>query len=147
MGEKCEGTDGRICPWGDKFDKKRCNTDETGIEGTTPIGSYLSGVSVYDTQDVAGNVWEWTSSRVLSYPYNVSDGREGVDTEIRVLRGGSWNNEARHARGVSQRRPNGQRLPHLRLPSGAGGFRLLILLLAILGNTDWNVWRHESLSM
>ena len=32
------GTDGRIYPWGDTFDKARCNTNESGIGTTTPVG-------------------------------------------------------------------------------------------------------------
>ena len=27
-------------PWGDKFDKTKCNTDESGIGATTPVGKY-----------------------------------------------------------------------------------------------------------
>ncbi len=37
------GTDGRIYPWGDTFDKARCNTSESGIRTTTPVGGYPSG--------------------------------------------------------------------------------------------------------
>ena len=30
----------RIYPWGDSFDKARCNTSESGVGKTTPVGSY-----------------------------------------------------------------------------------------------------------
>jgi formylglycine-generating enzyme required for sulfatase activity len=87
------GTDGRIYPWGDTFDKTRCNTLERGKNGTTPVGTYPTGASPYGVQDMAGNVWEWTSSRRLPYPYLVSDGREAANSpDNRVLRGGSFRN-------------------------------------------------------
>ncbi len=95
----------RIYPWGDSFDKNRCNTNESGIGKTTPIGSYpandrqRSGASSYGAEDMAGNVWEWTSSLYKPYHYTENDGREDQDsTGNRVLRGGSWNDGAVYAR-------------------------------------------------
>jgi formylglycine-generating enzyme required for sulfatase activity len=93
------GADGRIYPWGDTFDKARCNTDASGIGTPMPVGRYPNGASPYQVQDMAGNVWEWTSSLYQPYPYRKNDGRENLDsTESRVLRGGSWNNNARNTR-------------------------------------------------
>jgi formylglycine-generating enzyme required for sulfatase activity len=93
------GSDGRIYPWGDQFDKARCNTNEGGKGGTTPVGSYPGGASPYGALDMAGNVWEWTSTLKREYPYSESDGREDVNsTENRVLRGGSWSGDAGLAR-------------------------------------------------
>jgi formylglycine-generating enzyme required for sulfatase activity len=73
------GTDGREYPWGDAFDPKKCNCFESGTGDTTPVGAYPSGASPYGVMDMAGNVWEWTSS----------EWGDGYDTC--VLRGGSWN--------------------------------------------------------
>jgi len=39
------GTDGRIYPWGNRWDVKRCNSEEGGKGGTTPAGVYPEGVS------------------------------------------------------------------------------------------------------
>ncbi|MBN1877349.1 MAG: SUMF1/EgtB/PvdO family nonheme iron enzyme [Anaerolineae bacterium] len=96
------GTDGRIYPWGDRFDKDRCNTRDSGIGGTTPVGKYSpDGDSSYGCVDMAGNVWEWTSSLWgkdlynpdFKYPYQADDGRENMTAEgnvRRVLRGGAF---------------------------------------------------------
>ncbi|HEU4782515.1 MAG TPA: SUMF1/EgtB/PvdO family nonheme iron enzyme [Ktedonobacterales bacterium] len=93
------GTDGRIYPWGDDFDKARCNTRERGIGDTTAVGSYPNGASQYHVQDMAGNVWEWTSSLYMPYPYCKNDGRETRNsTDNRVLRGGSWFSYAEYTR-------------------------------------------------
>ena len=34
------GTDGRIWPWGSVFDRDKCNTSESEIWDTTPVGKY-----------------------------------------------------------------------------------------------------------
>lgn len=84
----------RIYPWGDAFDQARCNTQESSLEMTTPVGSYPNGVSPYGVNDMTGNVREWTSSPYAPDPRMSSDGRPG-----RVMvRGGSWRSPARDAR-------------------------------------------------
>ena len=79
------GTDGREYPWGDKFDKERCNSEESGIGGTTRVTRYPNGTSPDGCYDMAGNVWEWTSSYT-----------EGGS--IREIRGGSWGSGAQYCR-------------------------------------------------
>jgi formylglycine-generating enzyme required for sulfatase activity len=51
---------GCMYPWGDEFDKDKCNTIEGGKGGTTPVGSYKAGESFYGASDMIGNVWEVT---------------------------------------------------------------------------------------
>jgi formylglycine-generating enzyme required for sulfatase activity len=96
------GTDGRIYPWGNTFDKARCNTSKSGIGTTTPIGRYPNGESPYHVRDLTGNVLEWTSSLYQSYPYRKNDGRENLDSTdfriIRMQRGNSWAGSPRDAR-------------------------------------------------
>lgn len=70
------GVDGREYPWGKEFDKDKCNTSESGIGTTTPVGIYLEGASVYGALDMSGNVWEWCNSLYRKYPYSSADGRE-----------------------------------------------------------------------
>ncbi|MDY6853135.1 MAG: SUMF1/EgtB/PvdO family nonheme iron enzyme [Thermodesulfobacteriota bacterium] len=72
------GTDGREYPWGDVFDKERCNSEESGIGRTTRVTRYPNGTSPDGCYDMAGNVWEWTSS------YYTEEGAG------RVFRGGGW---------------------------------------------------------
>ena len=57
------GTDGLEYPWGNQFDKNKCNTNEGGKGDTTPVGLYSpQGDSPYGCADMSGNVWEWTHS-------------------------------------------------------------------------------------
>jgi len=94
------GEKGSIYPWGDRFDKTKCNTDEGGKGETTPVGAYSpQGDSPYGCADMSGNVWEWTHSLFKGYPYKVNDGREKIKASgDRVLRGGSFVNYGRNAR-------------------------------------------------
>ncbi|HUW96090.1 MAG TPA: SUMF1/EgtB/PvdO family nonheme iron enzyme [Anaerolineae bacterium] len=86
------GTDGRQYPWGDEFYSERANTWETGILRSTPVGQYSPlGDSPYGATDMAGNVYEWTSTEFKEYPYDSDDGREDPQaTGPRVIRGGSF---------------------------------------------------------
>ena len=57
------GTDGREYPWGDEWRDNHCNSSESGIVKTTPVGQFSpQGDSPYGCVDMAGNVWEWTIS-------------------------------------------------------------------------------------
>jgi hypothetical protein len=81
------GTDGREYPWGE-WEEGRCNTTESGIGTTTPVGRYSpAGDSPYGCADMAGNVREWTSSQW-----------ELGSWDRVVLRGGSWSYDLDHAR-------------------------------------------------
>lgn len=81
----------RLYPWGDVFDTTYCNTTASRLGGTTPVGTYPRGASPCGAEDMAGNVYEWTNTAYKPYPYSATDGRERADpSEVRVLRGGSW---------------------------------------------------------
>ncbi|MCP4540109.1 MAG: SUMF1/EgtB/PvdO family nonheme iron enzyme [Chloroflexi bacterium] len=87
------GTDERRYPWGDGFDKDRCNTNESNIGTTMPVGKYspVGGDSPYGVSDMVGNVWEWTASLSRPYPCRQDDERNDPNgTGSRVLRGGSF---------------------------------------------------------
>lgn len=60
------GPHGWRYPWGDQFDKDRCNSAESDVEGTTPVGSYLAGNSLWGAMDMSGNVWEIASGAAVT---------------------------------------------------------------------------------
>lgn len=74
------GVDGWQYPWGNAFDGTRCNAQPSAM--TTPVYRYSNGVSPEGCYDMAGNVWEWTSSPV----------QEGQESYI--IKGGSWSDDA-----------------------------------------------------
>jgi formylglycine-generating enzyme required for sulfatase activity len=85
------GRDGRIWPWGNTWDATRLNSVEGRIGDATPVGHFPAGASPYGALDMAGNVWQWTSSLDRAYPYNPADGREDpAASGMRVTRGGAW---------------------------------------------------------
>jgi len=88
------GTDGRIYPWGNKWEAYKCNNRESGPKQTKPVGSYTSGASPYGCMDMAGNVWEWCLDWYGKDYYKSGPSRNPTgptDGSSRVLRGGGWN--------------------------------------------------------
>jgi len=78
------GTDGRSYPWGNGAPSGNlCWNRAVSKEGTCSVGSYAT--NVFGLKDMAGNVWEWTSS---GYSDDYSKHR---NSGSRVLRGGGWN--------------------------------------------------------
>ena len=69
------GTDGRIFPWGNKWNPNYLNSGER-YGSTTPVNHFPQGRSPYGVYDVVGNVFEWTGS-----PW---------DEKSFVLKGCSW---------------------------------------------------------
>jgi serine/threonine protein kinase len=118
---------GRTYPWGDgapspdrvnacgtecvKWAKENLGEEwsptypaDDGWPTTAPVGSFPKGATEQGLEDMAGNVWEWTSS--------------SLDANTRVARGGSWGFDvAIHMRAAVR----GGRDPALR--SKFGGFR------------------------
>lgn len=109
------GEEGGRYPWDEKGTTKdekeilrRANTDESGINRTTPVGMYpLGKTPKTEIWDMAGNVWEWQA--------NFYD----KDHVYLGLRGGSWSFNQDFAR-VSGRCYNRPYLPWFNL-----GFRVV----------------------
>jgi formylglycine-generating enzyme required for sulfatase activity len=95
------GTDGLKYPWGNQFDINKCNTNEGRKDDTAPVDLYSpQGDSPYGCADMSGNVWEWTSSLDMSYPFDVKNSVEDYPTgnDRLVLRGSAWDFDHFHAR-------------------------------------------------
>ncbi|MHC4223922.1 MAG: formylglycine-generating enzyme family protein, partial [Planctomycetota bacterium] len=104
----------RAYVWGDTFRSDCCNTLRSGVQGTTPVGTFPAAPS--GCVDLCGNVWEMTCS---TYP---------GDPESVIVKGGSWYDFPGHARLETRFRARVQRCGntvgfrliygrHLRLPA------------------------------
>ena len=99
------GPDRLLWPWGNTWDEKRANSSESGLNKTTPVGSYPTGASPYGALDMAGNVYEWCATQWQKlYPYQLEDEWQATyleaNADYRVLRGGSWYNNNTYVRGA-----------------------------------------------
>ncbi len=88
------GVDGRRFPWGNDFSANLLNSHDSGPFDTLPVGSFPQGASPFGMLDAAGQVYQWTSTRISS--------------ERAIVKGGSWDDKgcgvcrpaARHSRPV-----------------------------------------------
>jgi formylglycine-generating enzyme required for sulfatase activity len=98
------GTDQLTYPWGDEWDASKVNSKESGLRGPVTVGSFPQGASPYGVMDMAGNVWEWTSSWYTGYPQTTFNSNYFGET-FKVLRGGGWFSEQSQVR-TTQRNAN-----------------------------------------
>jgi formylglycine-generating enzyme required for sulfatase activity len=86
--KSARGTDGREFPWGNVFENDKCALRKDSK--TAPVGLYSpQGDSPFACADMVGNVYQWTHSRFVAYPYNAKDGREDEKMNLgRESRGG-----------------------------------------------------------
>ncbi len=89
------GTDGRLYPYGKDYDPVKGNTSDTDIGQTSAVGIFPNGASPYGVLDLSGNLWGWCLNR-----YNEPDNVDLSGTDLRVVRGGSWNYDLYDARAV-----------------------------------------------
>jgi iron(II)-dependent oxidoreductase len=109
-----------IFPWGNTFDGTKLNYCDSNCEFNwrdaaysdlnpypAPVGAYPAGTSWVGALDMAGSLWEWTSTIYSAYPYDPSDGRENLNdrSSARTLRGGAWNWIALDARTTGRDNP------------------------------------------
>jgi formylglycine-generating enzyme required for sulfatase activity len=105
------GADGRIFPWGNKYDPTLTSTAESILENiregicnvTTgiPVGTAKGDVSPYGVHDMGGNVREWTDSWFM------------VEKGERVVKGGSWVDLSPKARCASKDGVNPKGISHI----------------------------------
>ena len=117
----CRGADHNLYPWGDLPPSPDLSNFEDAIQDTVPVGSYPDGAASSGALDMAGNVWEWTSSLDEVYPYDAADGREDADDDgKRIMRGGSFYYNALLLRCSARTGANAStQIPHL-------GFRTVL---------------------
>jgi formylglycine-generating enzyme required for sulfatase activity len=80
------GTDGRLFPWGSTT-TNRSAWGEFGKEHIWAIGSFTDDTSACGAMDMAGNVWEWTSTWYDAYP-GTNELELTFGKKYQVIRGG-----------------------------------------------------------
>jgi iron(II)-dependent oxidoreductase len=95
------GRDGRLYPWGNDWDPHKANVGKTGASGSVEtVGSYSAWPSPSGALDMVGNVWEWTSTPIASYPGGhipEDDRPESERREMKVIRGGCYLSDGQRA--------------------------------------------------
>lgn len=104
------GTDGRLYPWGSRFDATFCKMAASRPGQPVPerVGSFPSDISAYGVIDMAGLVSEYCDS-----PF-------GRDPALRVVKGGNFRSTSDIGCRVTHREATPQNLPNL-----AHGFRVV----------------------
>ena len=73
------GKDGRYFVWGNNWQEQATNWKKNGPTGTSRVGAYPLSKSVYGVEDMAGNVFEFTST------VYTQDGQERA-----IMKGCAW---------------------------------------------------------
>lgn len=113
------GTNGLRWPWGNVFDRRKANV---GLRKTTPVDAYPDGCNAYGLCDMAGNVWEWTSTSYAPYPGAPANRtiQRFLNDRYLSVRGGSTSSDQGSARGADR----GIKKPHE--PGPELGFRTVM---------------------
>jgi formylglycine-generating enzyme required for sulfatase activity len=72
-------------PWGNKFDPKALNLEQSGLSDTSSVDDYDTFANEFKIIDMLGNVMEWTSD-MESPPFKSSN-----SVKYCVAKGGAWN--------------------------------------------------------
>ena len=102
------GTDGRRFPWGDAFAPELVNSIDGGSRRVEPVGSRPRAASPFGILDMAGNVWQWTSTDYG--PYSSGSQAGDVPQGAKVIRGGSFQSDRFHVTTTTRNfeRPDGR---------------------------------------
>ncbi len=75
-----QGTDGRLYPWGNKWNDDAVPIPDKGrtLRGPDPVDAHPEGASPFGVMDLVGNVWQWTNEYIDKH------------TRAAILRGGSY---------------------------------------------------------
>lgn len=83
------GREGLAYPWGQAWERGRANMAVDGPRDTMAVGSFPAGKSPYGVLDLAGNVFQWTSTPWRSVPGE------------RTLKGSAWDDWPGVGRGAA----------------------------------------------
>jgi len=91
----------RPYPWGDEEPTPaRAVYDAWKLDAPAPVGLCPSGAAACGALDMAGNVWEWTSSSYRAYPGAAQQGQEDFtpyESDV-PRRGGGYRNNSAYVR-------------------------------------------------
>jgi eukaryotic-like serine/threonine-protein kinase len=81
-----------LYPWGDQWQVSNANTKESRLDHTQNVTANPQGASPFNVLNLAGNVYEWTSTDFTHYPgSDKQTPREpGYEGTYQVVRGGSF---------------------------------------------------------
>ncbi len=96
------GPVGLTWPWGDEFVSDNLNYAANANGRTSLIGNRTAGASWVGAHDMSGNVWEWCLSAWRDDYTTVENNRPQPAGESRVLRGGSFRDDADQTRTTSR---------------------------------------------
>lgn len=100
------GLDGWAYPWGNNFNPSKANTADLGPHDTLPVGSFPAGASPFGVLDMAGQVYEWTSTP--------------GEKDRMTVKGGAWDD-----RGCGVCRAAARHHRHAEMKHTLIGFRLI----------------------
>jgi serine/threonine-protein kinase len=105
------GADGRVYPWGDRFDPTFCKMRDSRAFAPQPepIGTFPTDESPYGVHDMAGGMREWVGDifgqrerTELDAEPEPADGSERAESSWREIRSGSWSQDHKWARSASR---------------------------------------------
>jgi serine/threonine protein kinase len=91
----------RTYPWGDKWDRARVRDIDSKGVGLEPVGSHPDGATPEGIVDLAGSVWEWTSTASPSGDRQVFKGGSWVERNPAYLRSAAFSEEAAEYSSIS----------------------------------------------
>lgn len=91
----------RTYPWGDDWDQARVRDLRSKGVGLEPIGSHPEGATPDGVLDLAGSVWEWTSTTSPSGERQIFKGGSWVERNPAYLRSAAFSEEAAEYSSIS----------------------------------------------
>lgn len=100
------GTAGGVFPWNGGIDCSKAEYNDCRNAQLQPVGGRPAGASPFNALDMTGNAWEWVADWYSRDYYASSPAENPLGPEsgtARVVRGGSYGFDAKHARPANRR--------------------------------------------